>query len=770
MERNSYSKRTFSKTTHKLINNMVKFTYNLRRTLATILVVGASLQSITALAETYGIGSTTIKALADETTRSALLDSLHQQCVDDTTDTKRQKWYNREDFTTAFNAYDKACADPSETESAISALQEAHDTYTAIKTAYRSLLDESKALKNDVGKAKFVLRDSIGRAWNKIFSYYYVDKTDHYSWVCETLPWIRSASSAFDAFKKLNKTLSEVRNQYKATDYDGKETLAQAMSEAFKTLITEGDETTLTSGSSRLKEALAAYLKNRPSEWVTIQNGLSWKTKTGSTVQAHAPGFVRVGDLWYMVGEDRSNTWHPDVNLYSSTDLVHWTFEKKIIENGVATSELGSSRMIERPKLMYNASTDKYVVWCHYESSNYSASEAACFECDSVNGAYTYVWSGRPLDVKSRDCNVFQDTDGTAYFISTTEENQHLGLFRLDEDYHTATEHTQLFSWQSREAPAIVKVGSRYFMFNSACSGWEPNQCKMSYTNNLKSGWSSLQNIGNSNAFDTQAAAILVVEGTKKTTYLYVGDRWYDPELGNTKTIIFPIEFNGTSCNFTYRERFDLNFKTGEWRETPTENYFADRSGWTVTECSSEETSSEKSYASNIIDGKTSTIWHTRYSGTAASAPHSVTVDMGKERVIKGFLSTPRMDGSTNGLIRDYTFETSLDGETWTTASAGSWLPYCTVVSFDSQKCRYIRLTSNDGSYASMAELNVIIDYETETSIDSPNADENRRSTISGITYYTLSGIPTSSMTKGLVVEKTVYADGSTKAIKKLIR
>ncbi len=171
------------------------------------------------------------------------------------------------------------------------------------------------------------------------------------------------------------------------------------------------------------------------SAWTTIQNGLLWMTPEGATVQAHAPGFVRKGDRWYMVGEDRSQTWNPDVNLYSSTDLQTWHFEKKIIENGKTDPRLGSSRMIERAKLLYNAKTQKFVVWCHWESRDYSASEAACFVCDQVDGDYQLVWSGRPLGIKSRDCNVFQDVDGKAYFISTTVENQHLGLFELSDDY-----------------------------------------------------------------------------------------------------------------------------------------------------------------------------------------------------------------------------------------------------------------------------------------------------------------------------------------------
>lgn len=302
--------------------------------------------------------------------------------------------------------------------------------------------------------------------------------------------------------------------------------------------------------------------------WTTIRNGQLWRDTDGNVVQAHAPGFIRHNGRWYMVGEDRTHAFRvlPDVNLYSSKDLVTWKFERKIIQNHVTTPELGTTRMIERAKLMRNPKTGKFVVWCHYEAGNYGASEAACFESDSVDGTYRLVWSGRPMGIKSRDCNVFQDVDGTTYFISTTEENQHLGLFRLSDDYHEAVAHTQLFPGQRREAPAIVRVGDRYFMFSSACSGWAPNQCKLSHSTDLTQGWSPLENIGDETAFRTQAAAILTIVGTKQTTYLYVGDRWMDPTLSESKIIIFPITFDGNECRFHYMEKFDINFKTGEWR------------------------------------------------------------------------------------------------------------------------------------------------------------------------------------------------------------
>lgn len=310
-----------------------------------------------------------------------------------------------------------------------------------------------------------------------------------------------------------------------------------------------------------------APMMGQTSAWTSIENGRLWKTVDGETVQAHAPGFVWQGGLWYMVGEDRSHSWNPDVNLYSSADLTHWKFEKKIIENGVTDSHLGRSRMIERAKLLCCSKTGQYVVWCHWESRDYRASEAACFVCDSVNGSYRLVWSGRPLGVKSRDCNVFVDDDGTAYFVSTTNENQDLGLFRLADDYLSVVEYTCLFAGEQREAPVIVRIGDRSFMFSSACTGWAPNQCKLSFSSDLREGWSPLTNIGDDKAYRTQPAAILEVKGSRQTTYLYVGDRWMDPDLPNTKTIVFPISFEGTRCIFDYRDRFNINLTTGEWRE-----------------------------------------------------------------------------------------------------------------------------------------------------------------------------------------------------------
>lgn len=686
----------------------------------------------------------------------------HNLCVEDTLATKRQKWYNKEELCTAIKAFENAAGDTEALRASIILMEQAHKNYLDICETYSAMKEESAELYDRIKPTNFILKDSVRRVYTKCLRLY-LSKDDNYAVAQELVPLIRTISGEFDIYCSLGKVISIARNQLKATKYDGIEEFRVALNNAYSVWTGPVSIDAYNKAIENLKDAQDTYLKNRPSQWITIQNGLLWKTNSGSTIQAHAPGFLRVGDIWYMCGEDRANWWNPDVNLYSSTDLVNWKFEKKIIQNKVTTPELGSSRMIERPKLLYNEKTQKYVVWCHYESGDYGASEAACFECDSVNGAYEYVWSGRPMGVKSRDCNVFQDTDGTAYFVSTTEENRHLGLFRLSDDYHEAIAHTQLFANQGREAPAIVKIGNRYFMFNSACSGWDPNQCKMSYTNNLTSGWTNLSNVGNPNSFDTQAAAILEIKGTKTTTYLYIGDRWQDPGLPESKTIIFPISFNGTSCTFKYHERFDINFLTGEWRETPTDKIFADRKQWKIVDKSSEESGS--GVAQYAIDGNVNTMWHTRYSGSVASAPHHITIDMGKTEYIKGFLATPRMDSSTNGLIRKYRFETSIDGINWESRSSGDWMPYCTEVNFSPVQCRYIKLISNEGTYASIAELNVVLNNSGTVDISTPTISKEEKNVL-GKDYFTMSGVVVQNPQKGLYIERIIYADGSSESNK----
>lgn len=72
----------------------------------------------------------------------------------------------------------------------------------------------------------------------------------------------------------------------------------------------------------------------------------------------------------------------------------------------------------------------------------------------------------------------------------------------------------------------------------------------------------------------------------------------------------------------------------------------ADRSGWTIVDCSSEETNAENAPATNVLDGNNGTIWHTEYDQNQPNPPHTITIDMGEVGNMIGFCYTTRSSGS----------------------------------------------------------------------------------------------------------------------------
>ena len=84
--------------------------------------------------------------------------------------------------------------------------------------------------------------------------------------------------------------------------------------------------------------------------------------------------------------------------------------------------------------------------------------------------------SFRPNGVDSRDMTLFQDDDGTAYCIHSSDWNRTLVIARLTEDYMGLTgDYTRIFIDQKREAPVVLKYQGRYYMITSFCTGWLPN-------------------------------------------------------------------------------------------------------------------------------------------------------------------------------------------------------------------------------------------------------------------------------------------------------
>jgi hypothetical protein len=299
---------------------------------------------------------------------------------------------------------------------------------------------------------------------------------------------------------------------------------------------------------------------------VVFKNGGFWNDTKGNRIEAHGGGFLKVGDTWYWFGEDKSGNsgTFKAVNCYASTDLVTWEFRNAVLTRSTATQLNTSDRIIERPKVIYNESTKQYVMWAHWDNGNYSEASASVFTSPSVDGNYTFVKSFKPLGNMSRDCNLFKEDNGTAYFMSAANDNKDMMMYQLTDDYLDVKQLTvKLWAGSSREAPAMFKVGGTYFMINSAATGWNSNQAQYASASAVAGSWTSLTNIGDSTTFDTQSTYVIPIVGSETTTYIYAGDRWQDPDLVSSKYIWLPLVVNGTKLSLSYSAQWSLNLTTG---------------------------------------------------------------------------------------------------------------------------------------------------------------------------------------------------------------
>ncbi|KAF7169406.1 hypothetical protein CNMCM5623_002136 [Aspergillus felis] len=246
-----------------------------------------------------------------------------------------------------------------------------------------------------------------------------------------------------------------------------------------------------------------------------IVPGATWTASgTNQHIQAHGGGIIEIDSTYYWIGENKLNgSAFQSINCYSSKNLVEWTYVGELLSLQ-SSGDLGPNRVVERPKVLYNEATSKYVMWMHIDDSSYAEAKTGVATSSSVCGKYSYLGSFRPLGQQSRDMGLFKDDDGSAYLLSEDRPNG-LRINRLTNDYTNVTSTTHLFP-DHIEAPAMYKNNGVYFLFGSQLTGWATNDNKYTTSTSLSGTWSSWADFAPSgtNTFNSQTTFILGVGDT----------------------------------------------------------------------------------------------------------------------------------------------------------------------------------------------------------------------------------------------------------------
>ncbi|MET9078566.1 RICIN domain-containing protein [Streptomyces sp. NPDC004232] len=307
---------------------------------------------------------------------------------------------------------------------------------------------------------------------------------------------------------------------------------------------------------------------------VSFTTGAARTDQNGNTLQLHGLGIIKVGDTWYGFGEDKtgetsSDTSFQDIACYTSTNLASWAYQGQALSRQ-SSGDLGPSRIVERPKVIYDKSTSTYVMYMHIDSRNYSEAKVGVATSSTPCGPYTYRGSFRPLGQLSRDLGLFQDTDGTGYLLSE-DRNNGLRVDKLSADYLSVDSAVAVLgssgSSGSVEAPAMIKKDGTYYVFGSRLTGWSLNDNIYATATSLGGPWSSFRNLAapGTRTYGSQTANVITVQGSSGTTYIYAGDRWNTSDLGASKLIWLPLTVRGTTVNLGQYPTWSLDTSAGTW-------------------------------------------------------------------------------------------------------------------------------------------------------------------------------------------------------------
>ena len=126
-----------------------------------------------------------------------------------------------------------------------------------------------------------------------------------------------------------------------------------------------------------------------------IKPGEIWLDVDGNRIQAHGASIFYENGKYFWYGEDKTYTrrkgklWTWGIRCYSSTDLVNWKDEGHIIKPvpNDKTSLFHPNRRMDRPHIIKNNQTGKYVLWLKYcDGAHY-----AILTADAFLGPYIVV-------------------------------------------------------------------------------------------------------------------------------------------------------------------------------------------------------------------------------------------------------------------------------------------------------------------------------------------------------------------------------------------
>jgi hypothetical protein len=333
-----------------------------------------------------------------------------------------------------------------------------------------------------------------------------------------------------------------------------------------------------------------------------------WPDNHGVPINAHGGGILLDNGTYYWYGEHKTagevgNLAQVGVHVYSSKDLYNWKDEGiALAVSDDPASDIARGCILERPKVIHNPKTGKYVMWFHLEikGKGYSTALAGVAVSDTPAGPFVFLKSfhlnpGIPPENPGpaaanppapsananpspnayaggqvlRDMTLFVDDDGAAYVVYSSESNATLQIALLTDDFlQPAGRYSRVLPGKGNEAPALFKSHHKYWLLTSGCSDWTPNEARLAVSDSIWGPYRSLgdpchgrnpdNQLGPEKTFGGQSTYVLPVPG-KPGDFIAMFDMWRPKNAIDGRYMWLPLTFVNDQPSIEFKKPWNLS-------------------------------------------------------------------------------------------------------------------------------------------------------------------------------------------------------------------
>jgi beta-xylosidase len=265
------------------------------------------------------------------------------------------------------------------------------------------------------------------------------------------------------------------------------------------------------------------------------------------------------------------------IHCYASNDLVHWHDQGMVlhVEYDNQRSDLAHGCNQDRPKVVYNARTKKFVAYfkLYLKDHGVRTGYVGVAISDSPTGPFRYshkfLGAGSPNG--SGDYAIFQEENGDLYHLTVRKPDKAFVVGKMREDYLMPESEYKVCRGitHATEAPAVVKRDGVYHLLASGSTGWAPNAARYFTSTSLEGPWTDQGNpcegvnqengLGPDKTFGGQSTFIIPVEGHQEA-YIAMFDIHKPEHPYESGYIWLPVVFANDRLSIKWMSSWNMDF------------------------------------------------------------------------------------------------------------------------------------------------------------------------------------------------------------------